>query len=114
MSPILHTPNDRVATSVLEGKPPSEWKSLQLVRPRKLSFGRHYYDPNRWVADFQDGAGNHYSLKITDPVITRRLEAGVKVSKQCLLTVSMTKPWTHNPVERAPTCYKLVAAVIEP
>ena len=113
LSPILHSPNDRVTTSVLEAKTPSEWKSLQLVRPRRLAFGRHYYDPNRWVADFQDADGNHYSLKITDPVITRRLEAGEKISKECLLTVSMAKPWTHNPDERPPTCYKVVAAVVE-
>lgn len=113
ISPILHTPNDRVATSMLEAKAPSKWKSLQLVKPRHLQFGRHYYDPNRWVAEFADGDGNHYSLKITDPIITRRLEAGEKISKKCLLTVSMTKPWTHNPEERPPTCYKLVAAVIE-
>lgn len=114
ISPILHSPNDRVTISALESTPPSEWKSLQLVRPKGLKFGRHYYDPNRWVAHFQDESGNPYSLKITDPVITRRLEAGEQINHKCLLTVSMTKPWTHNPDEKPPTCYKLVAAVIEP
>ena len=113
LSPILHTTNDRVATSVLEVKAPSEWKSLQLVRPKRLNFGRHYYDPNRWVADFQDADGNNYSMKITDPLINRRLEAGKTINKDCLLTVSMTKPWTHNPAEQPPTCYKVVAAVVE-
>lgn len=46
-SPVLHSPSDRVATSVLEAKAPEEWQSLQLVKPTHLQFGRHYYDPRR-------------------------------------------------------------------
>ncbi len=66
-----------------------------------------------WVANFQDRAGNDYSLKVTDPDVTRRLENGETISKRSLLTVSMTKPWTPNPQEKPPLCYKVVAAVIE-
>jgi putative nucleic acid modification protein with dual OB domain len=112
-APVLHTHNDRVAPSVLRALPPAEWKSLQLIRPRQLEFARHFHEENRWVAEFKDAAGNLYSLRITDPIITRRLEAGEKITQDCLLTVSLTKPWTNDPNVRPPMCYKLVAAVME-
>ena len=76
-------------------------------------FERHYFDANRWVAHFQDAKRRPYSLKITDPVITRRLEAGQAIAKTSILTISLTKPWSHDPDERLPLCYKLVAAVID-
>jgi len=111
--PILHTPNDRVGVNQLNAMPPQDWRSLQLACPRGLHFERHYYDANRWVASFSDGAGNRHSLKITDPVITRRLESEEQIDNEnCLLTVSMTKPWTHDPSVCPPTCYKIVAGVI--
>jgi len=112
-TPVLHTGNDRVDPAYLRTLDPREWKSLQLVRPRTIRFARHYFSPNRWVAHFEDTAGNSYSLKITDPIITRKLEAGQAISDNCLLTVSMAKAWTPNPAETPPICYKLVATVIE-
>jgi hypothetical protein len=112
-TPILHTVGDRVQPDALRLLPPNQWKSLQLVKPRHLTFGRHYYDANRWVAHFQDKAGNSYSLKITDPDATRRLENDENIDKSSLLTISMTKPWSHNPSETPPLCYKVVAAIIE-
>ncbi|MCO6043336.1 hypothetical protein NG895_05400 [Aeoliella sp. ICT_H6.2] len=113
-TPILHSSGDRVAPDDLLVLPPEDWKSLQLVRPRNLRFGRHYYDPNRWVAHFFDRAGNSYSLKVTDPVATRKLEGGQSISKRSLLTVSMAKPWSHDDTQKPPMCYKVVAAVVEP
>ena len=112
-TPVLHSDSDRVRPAVLESLSPSEWKSLQLVKPRNLTFARHYFDPNRWVANFRDKAGNNYSVKVTDADATRRLENGDEIGKKSLLTVSMTKPWTHDPSEKPPYCYKVVAAVIE-
>jgi hypothetical protein len=113
LTPVLHSTNDRVDPAVLEQLAPNEWRSLQLVRPRNLNFGRHYWDPNRWVAHFDDLNGNSYSIKVTDPEVTLRLERGEKINKKSLLTVSMTKPWTSNEAEKPPMCYKVVAAVIE-
>lgn len=113
VAPILHSASDRVEPAILEQLPPREWKSLQLVKPRKLTFSRHYYSPNRWVADFEDQDGNAYSLKVTDSEATRRLESGETINKKCLLTVSMTKPWTPDASMKPALCYKVVAAVIE-
>lgn len=112
-TPILHSGSDQVAPAVLEQLSPKEWKSLQLVKPRKLNFSRHYYSPNRWVANFEDQDGNTYSLKVTDAEATRRLEKGEKIGKKCFLTVSMTKPWTPDANTKPALCYKVVAAVIE-
>jgi hypothetical protein len=78
-----------------------------------VTFARHYYTPNRWVANFSDPAGNKYSLRITDPEVTRRLEAGHRISKQSLLTISLTKPWAPDQKKMRPFCYKVVAAVME-
>lgn len=111
--PILHSDNDRVDPRILQGLPSDEWRSLQLVKPRRLVFSRHYWVPNRWVASFSDSKGNSYSLKITDSEATRRLERGVTISKRSLLTVSMTKPWTPDPAKKPSMCYKVVAAVID-
>jgi Dual OB-containing domain len=112
-SPILHSIDDRVSPNMLHKMAPSDWKSLQLVEPSRLTFSRHYFTPNRWVANFTDRDGNTLSLKITDADITRRLEAGNAVSRKSLLTISLTKPWSPKPDEKPPLCYKLVAAVIE-
>lgn len=113
-TPVLHSAGDRVSPDVLRRLPADEWSSLQLIRPRNLTFGHHYYESNRWVADFSDAAGNHYSLKITDPIATMRLEKGEQISRRSLLTVSMTKPWKPRNTDKPELCYKVVAAVIEP
>lgn len=112
-TPVLFSASDRVDPTLLKRLPETQWTSLQLVKPRHLSFSRHYFDPNRWVANFLDAVGNGYSIKVTDPEVTIRLEKGEKISKRSLLTVSMTKPWTHDPDEKPAQCYKVVAAVIE-
>jgi len=111
--PILHTDTDRVATEMLEHLPPAQWRSLQLVRANPVTFGRDHWDQRRWRASFSDAGGNHYSLKITDAPTCDRLARNEEIGRDCLLTVSLTEPWTHDAEERPPTCYKLVAAVIE-
>jgi hypothetical protein len=111
--PILHTTGDRVAIPTLDSLPPSQWTSLQLVRPKKVSFEHDHRDQHRWRARFQDAVGNEYSLKITDAAITRRLEAGERIGSQCILTISLTKPWAPLDGSQPLRCYKLVAAVIE-
>lgn len=111
--PILHSANDWVLPSVLDALPATEWKSLQLVRPSRLSFERDARDQHRWRARFRVAKGNEYALKVTDPEATRRLEAGDRIGANCLLTISLTKPWAPPSGTLAERCYKLVAAVIE-
>ena len=112
--PILHIDTDRVDPHLLEGLDPRKWTSLQLVRPIGLTFERDHWTPQRWRATFRDSRSNGYSLKITDPEVTRKLEAGKRVDSKSLLTISLTKPWSPDPSTKPAMCYKLVAAVVEP
>ncbi len=112
IAPLFHSPDDRIPPAVLEKLPPAAWSSLQLIRPRKLSFAHDHRDPSRWRARFADAAGSIYSLKLTDAIITRRLACGERISSDCLLTVSLTKPFRFD-ASQPEFCYKIVAAVIE-
>lgn len=115
-SPILHSSDEPVNASILKDKDPSEWKSLQLVKPKNLTFRWNPKKYGRWLADFQDAHDNNYSLSVTDPVITPRLKRnrGV-ISEECLLTVSLPNPWKPdpNPHNIPLACYRVIAAVIQ-
>lgn len=112
-APILHTDSDRVSPETLEALSPDEWKSLQLVRARKLSFAPDYFKPQRWRAHFEDSAGNSYSLKVTDPIASDALRQKEEFDKRSILTVSLVEPWAPSDGSLPEMCYKLVAAVIE-
>jgi hypothetical protein len=73
-APLFHTSNERVLPILLDKLPPEQWRSLVLVRPRKLRFERDG-DAQRWRARFEDRAGNEYFLRLTDPVATQKLTA---------------------------------------
>ncbi|NLE38377.1 MAG: hypothetical protein GX621_10170 [Pirellulaceae bacterium] len=111
--PILHSTDDRVTPETIDKLPPGERKSLQLVRPRALAFEREPWKPGRWRATFSDERANRYSFRVTDQVITGKLERREPIAKDALLTVSLAKPWAPQDKSIDPLCYKLVAAVIE-
>lgn len=111
-SPILHSTTDRVKPADLDAMSPDDWVSLRLVRPSKVHFARDYFKRSRWRASFADAKKNYYDLKVTDPVVSGRLNHDEKVGSDCILTVSMTEPWSPDS-EKAAMCWKLVAAVIE-
>lgn len=111
-TPVLYSPGDRVCPGVMQALPPAEWKSLQLVEPLRLSFKPQPDKPDRWVANFFDQVGNKYSLKVTDPVANQRLNEGKTFGPRCLVTVSLTKPWTYDAEEHPAMCYKIAAAII--
>jgi hypothetical protein len=112
-APLFHNTQDRVVAVLLDQLAPSKWKSLQLVRPRHLRFERDGFDSRRWRVRFKDRAGNEYLLSLTDPEATRRLEAGERIDSRCLLTVSLTQPWSGKDESMLKLCYKVVAAVID-
>ena len=112
-TPIFHGSDDRVPPYLLDMLPPEQWKSLQLVRPRHFKLERDPSAEHRWRARFRDGDDNKYCFRVTDPVITKRAEAGEKISDDCLLTIALTKPFIPPGTMAAPRCYKLVAAVME-
>jgi len=109
---ILHTVNDRVEPPYLDSLPPEQWKSLQLVKS-KVTFSKDSWATRRWRASFKDGSGNLLYIRVTDPVISDRLDRHENLSRECLLTVSLTEPWAPDDGSQPERCYKLVAGVIE-
>ncbi|KKN92779.1 hypothetical protein LCGC14_0205220 [marine sediment metagenome] len=110
---ILHNGLKYVSPVHLEAFPPSEWKSLQLVRIGDITFERNPRDQRRWRAKFKDGLGSNLDLGLTDPVACRRLEQGEAIGKECLLTISLAGPWQPDNESLPRRCYKLVAGVVE-
>lgn len=111
-SVILHNNEDRVEPSFFKEISKDDWKSLQLVHNTKVKFCRHWYNRRKWRTYFKDGKGNYMELGVTDPAILRRLDQGGELSQDCILTISLTTPWSHN-IITPKRCYKLVACVIE-
>jgi hypothetical protein len=111
-APILHNLDDRVDPQLLDPLPAEQWQSLQLVHVRDVRFGADPHAAGKFRASFKDVAGNQYTLRLTDPVAAERLTFGEKLRPECLLTVSLTRPFSPDG-RKAAVCYKLVAAVIE-
>ena len=111
MEPLPHTWADRVGTDYYNNRGVEEWRSLQLIHPAAVAFQHDHWNPHRWRAVFQHGQ-NMYSLKVTDPLCTAKLDAGTQVGPDCLLTVSLTAPWAPPDGSHPEACYKLIAAVI--
>lgn len=109
---LLHSPDDRVAPAHLESLPPEQWKSLQLIKPRKVEFVKDEYKSYRWRVNFLDPFWNRYSLKLTDPAAIAALNRGEKLRPWCYLVVSLTEPFAFED-GRQPMCFKLVAGVVE-
>ncbi|MFC1541580.1 hypothetical protein ACFL50_03920 [Candidatus Latescibacterota bacterium] len=112
--PILHCTGDKVAPSKLEKLAPQEWKSLQLIKPLKVSLYDYlnFYNKRRWRANFRDINENIYDLQITDTETCNQLNTGKKLKSDCLFTISMAGPLMPGGVKQE-MCFKLVVAVIE-
>ena len=112
-APVLYSKLDRVLPAAMEKLPSTSWRSLQLIRPRRLTFERDGFDQHRWRARFQDKARNEYLLRITDPLATHRLETAQPMGNNIIFLVSLTKPWKRPDGSSIAMCYKIVATVIE-
>lgn len=109
-SVILHNHEDRVPAIYFDTLSRDQWKSLQLIRSKDVSFHVDPFDKMR--AYFCDGEGYQLSLKVTDPVFLNRLNEKKDVSRDCIMTISLAAPWSPDDIQPL-KCYKLVAGVIE-
>jgi len=111
---MLHGHSKVVEPPVLEALQPSGWTSLELRRLKSISFSPDGKKENRWKADFSIGGliGTDYSLSLTDPLLTKRLNDGEEVSGECLITISLTEPIALPQFGLPELCYKLAAAVM--
>jgi len=111
---VLHNHLKVVEPSVLAGLPQEQWVSLQLVHAKNVVFRQDPRNDSRWVAEFSlSRFGSDYQIKVSDPIATGRLNAGEQLSRDCLLTVSLTEPVAFPQFNLPELCYKVVAAVIE-
>jgi len=111
-SVILHNNLDHVRASCFRMIPSYGWKSLKLIRNKNVVFKQDENNKAKWRANFVNSKGTALSLRVTDPAICGWLEQGKRISKDCLLTVSMATGWSPDK-RTAKRCYKFVAGVIE-
>jgi hypothetical protein len=114
---LLHGPQKVVRPLTLETLPPAQWKSLELREVITASFSHDPRKTDRWLVDFSTLGrrrhDSHFSLPLTDPVATEKLNRGGKIGEECLLTLSLTEPIAIPQHDIPELCYKISAAVIE-
>ncbi len=98
--------------------PPGEKASLELVEARRFEpyhRGRSAQGGHKWFGRLRTTSGACLDARITDPVFIEKIEAGYHPPPGCLITVSLTKPYTPQNWEKEENpCWKVIAAVIEP
>ncbi len=114
---VLHNNGKYVLLSELQQKPVAEQVSLQLVHvtdfKARSSISQVTGAPI-WQGVFTSGA-HELAVKITDPMFVGKLNAGHQPAPECLLTMSLSMPYTPPNWDDAlgPACWKLIAGVIE-
>lgn len=104
---LLHTDSDRVPETLIAETPPAKRYSLQLISVDDATFHTTTsVRRNRQIRATFSYAAHKYSIVVTDPIAEDRVGEGEKLSKKCILTVSMGGPYDGN-------YFKFVAAVIE-
>lgn len=104
---LLHTDSDRVPELLIAAKSADKRRSLQLIAVANAQFYRttSYTGKDQVRASFRY-AGRGYDIVVTDPIVEQRVRKGEKLSRDCILTVSMGGPYDGN-------YFKFIAAVIE-
>lgn len=111
-SQILHSDGNSVAPEVLQAKPFTERITLQLIHTDAFTVREEWREFKRnWIGCMPVGKVRT-EFKITDPVFCEKLRTGHRPSPSCLLTMSLSMPF--SPASGRPSvCWKLIAGVIE-
>ena len=109
---ILHTGTPYVTVPYMQGLPPEERRTLQLVETTGFSVQRDARS-NRWKGTLTTRAGQRLTAHITDPLLMQQLAVGYRPSDHCLVTVSLSMPWRPPGWEGDEPCWKLIASVID-
>jgi hypothetical protein len=105
---ILHNSNRNVTVPYLQSLPFQKRITLQLVHVDKLLISKNPWD--KWIGNLViDKHCILENIKITDPILLKKLESGYQVTGSCLVTMSLSMPF---PKESDP-CWKLIAGVVE-
>ncbi len=106
---LLHNDDKKVDIEFFESIPKKQWKSLHLIQAKSVRFSKNHWD--KWECNFRYYCCD-YNLKITDPIVLDRLNAGEEIARKCLLTISMAGPYDKDNSGKN-QCWKMVAGVIE-
>ena len=108
---ILHNRIKYVEVSFLESLALSQRKTIQLVYTSSLSVVK---DNNQWKGSLVNNSNQKLdNIKITDVEFMSKLESGYQPQNPCLVTVSLSMPWSPPNWEGDTPCWKLIAGVIE-
>lgn len=113
---ILHNDKRYVTVSFLQSLPPSQRRTLELIKPVKFlvkPIGLRFEASQKWEGYIVKENGQELTATITDPVFIRRLELGYRPTTNYLITVSLSMPWKPGDWEGDDPCWKLIAGVIE-
>jgi hypothetical protein len=100
-----------VPFSLLQELPSKDRRTLQLVKTSRLDIHK-YEDTGKWEASLPLKNGQKMKAKITDLALINRLNTGINLSQNCLITISLAQPWRKSQFEEL-ACWKLIAAVLE-
>jgi len=106
---LLHNDDKKVDIDFFKSTPKEQWKSLQLIQAERVHFSKNPW--GKCECNFRYYRC-YYDLKITDPKVIDRLDAGEEIARKCLLTISMGGPYDRNNSGKN-QCWKMVAGVIE-
>lgn len=109
---ILHNSEKAVSPDYLRSRPSVQRRSLQLVQVNDFSVAKNK-GGSGWRGTFSSHGARLVNAKITDPILTEKLEEGHSPSPVCLLTMSLSMPFPLNEPNTPPLCWKLIAGVIE-
>ncbi len=114
---ILHNGETHVTMEYLTALPPSRRCTLQLVEGfefEAFSTGPSAQGGSKWNGSFVTPEGQRLCTRITDPVLLEKLERGYCPAGHCLVTVSLSMPYTpQNWSGEGTPCWKLIAGVVE-
>lgn len=110
---LLHNDREHVGPDYLDRLPSSEWKSLELVWTRARFAEQVYKGMPKKRVIFRDGNGNELNLPITDSDFMDKFAAVKGKEKNCLITISLGRPWCPPDGSVPLRCYKLAAGIIE-
>lgn len=114
-SEILHFEEDEWLQAVpyeyLQSLPRNKCRTLQLVQTDK--FQVRHKELGKWRGIVPIGNSNKVlNTSITDPKLCRLLDNGHQVSQNCLLVMSLSKPFQKSE-DTELMCYRLIVGVID-
>ncbi len=109
---IIHSYwQNSVPFSILESLPYHQRRTLQLIRTTKFKLS-YYQRSGKWEANILTANRQRMKATITDLALIDKLNQGIIIGNECLVTISLGQPWRKTDLEEF-ACWKLIAGVIE-